>query len=124
MYIHLQKKNKSADACDYFCEYPVVGPQKKTENSQIAAGDKKLAHSAQMFHYQHQKNQIIAMENRNGEMQNDDDADSDENENDYTVYECPGLAEVSGMQVNNPLFVSQCDTPATKSEKAQTQNQK
>lgn len=56
---------------------------------QVAAGDKKLAHSAQMFHYQHQKNQIIAMENRNGAeiSHNDDqDNDSDENENDYTVY--------------------------------------
>jgi Neural proliferation differentiation control-1 protein (NPDC1) len=60
----------------------------KNPNSEVALGDKKLAHSAQMFHYQHQKNQIIAMENRNGtEMgHNDEDNDSDENENDFTVY--------------------------------------
>jgi hypothetical protein len=50
-------------------------------------GDKKLAHSAQMFHYQHQKQQIIAMENRNAEMNhNEDENDSDDNENDFTVY--------------------------------------
>jgi hypothetical protein len=52
-------------------------------------GDKKLAHSAQMFHYQHQKQQIIAMENRNAELNHDEENDSDDNENDFTVYgEC------------------------------------
>lgn len=79
-----------ADACDYAsCDYGVVGPRLKNADPQVAAGDKKLAHSAQMFHYQHQKNQIIAMENRNGAeiSHNDDqDNDSDENENDFTVY--------------------------------------
>lgn len=101
-------------------------------------GDKKLAHSAQMFHYQHQKQQIIAMENRNNEMNHDEDNDSDDNENDFTVYgklcwafkapekltfrfsslECPGLAEWdSGMEVKNPLFSE--ETPAAKTEKAQ-----
>lgn len=76
-----------ADACDYAsCDYGIVGP--RMGNPQVAAGDKKLAHSAQMFHYQHQKNQIIAMENRNGAeiSHNDEDNDSDENENDFTVY--------------------------------------
>lgn len=78
----------TADACDYNCDYGIVGPVKHNVDTQVAIGDKKLAHSAQMFHYQHQKNQIIAMENRNGtEMDhNDDDNDSDENENDFTVY--------------------------------------
>lgn len=82
-------------------------------------GDKKLAHSAQMFHYQHQKQQIIAMENRNAEhCNNDEENDSDDNENDFTVYECPGLAEWdSGMEVKNPLFSE--ETPATKTDKAQ-----
>lgn len=81
-----------ADACDYTssCDYGVVGPRSvKSMDPQLALGDKKLAHSAQMFHYQHQKNQIIAMENnRNGtEMgHNDEENDSDENENDFTVY--------------------------------------
>jgi Neural proliferation differentiation control-1 protein (NPDC1) len=72
----------------------VIGPRSKnSENSQIAMGDKKLAHSAQMFHYQHQKQQIIAMENRNAELNhNDDENDSDDNENDFTVYgECRGV---------------------------------
>lgn len=101
-------------------------------------GDKKLAHSAQMFHYQHQKQQIIAMENRNAELNHDEENDSDDNENDFTVYgkfcapcshlysltwlisltECPGLAEWdSGMEVKNPLFTE--ETPAAKTDKAQ-----
>lgn len=62
---------------------------KNNLDPQVSSGDKKLAHSAQMFHYQHQKNQIIAMENRNGaelSHTDDQDNDSDENENDFTVY--------------------------------------
>ncbi|KAG5675533.1 hypothetical protein PVAND_005429 [Polypedilum vanderplanki] len=127
MYWTLKKKVKSADACDYTsCDYGVVGPRSVKSNidTQVALGDKKLAHSAQMFHYQHQKNQIIAMENRNGTelSHNDDENDSDENENDFTVYECPGLAEWSdsGIEVKNPLFSE--ETPATKTEKAQPAN--
>lgn len=76
-----------ADTCDYACDYGVIGPRSKNlENSQVAMGDKKLAHSAQMFHYQHQKQQIIAMENRNAELNHDEENDSDDNENDFTVY--------------------------------------
>lgn len=83
------------------------------------------------------KQQIIAMENRNAELNhNDEENDSDDNENDFTVYgefertkwdvklnhlsykECPGLAEWdSGMEVKNPLFSE--ETPATKTDKAQ-----
>lgn len=78
----------SADSCDYACDYGVIGPRSKNvETSQVAMGDKKLAQSAHMFHYQHQKNQIIAMENRNNDMNhNDEENDSDDNENDFTVY--------------------------------------
>lgn len=94
----------TADACDYACDYGVIGPRaKNTENTQNAIGDKKLAHSAQMFHYQHQKQQIIAMENRNAEMNqnNDDDNDSDDNENDFTVY---------GGFFAYYLYITVCDT--------------
>lgn len=51
-----------------------------------------------MYHYQHQKNQIIAMENQNSGEQNgslsDIETDEENEEGDYTVYECPGLASV------------------------------
>lgn len=42
-------------------EYPaygITGPNKDVSPS----GDRRLAQSAQMYHYQHQKQQIIAME--------------------------------------------------------------
>ncbi|KAG8233564.1 hypothetical protein J437_LFUL013218 [Ladona fulva] len=40
---------------------PPTGPTGGS-TSPIAAGDRRLAQSAQMYHYQHQKQQIIAME--------------------------------------------------------------
>ncbi|XP_071947901.1 uncharacterized protein [Antedon mediterranea] len=87
-------------------EYPaygVTGPT--TQRSSMTNGDRKLAQSAQMYHYQHQKQQMIALENRErGETQNDaSDYDSDDNE-EPTVYECPGLAPTGQMEVKNPLF--------------------
>lgn len=75
-----------ADACDYPYDYGIIGPRPKNpDNSQISV-DNKLASSATMFHYQHQKQQLIAMETRNGAGDNDDENDSDDNENDFTVY--------------------------------------
>jgi len=70
------------------------------------SGDKKLALSAQMYHFQHQKEQIIAMEKANSEAKPDDSDNSDDEtpEGDYTVYECPGLAPTGEMEVKNPLF--------------------
>lgn len=51
-----------------------------------------------MYHYQHQKQQIIAMENRQNNEENCEmsyvESDDDNEEGDYTVYECPGLAPV------------------------------
>jgi len=71
-----------------------------------SSGDKKLALSAQMYHYQHQKEQMIAMEKANNETKPDDSDNSDDEtpEGDYTVYECPGLAPTGEMEVKNPLF--------------------
>lgn len=51
----LSKKAKAAADVDYPA-YGVTGPTIDT------SGDRKLAHSAHMYHYQHQKQQIIAME--------------------------------------------------------------
>lgn len=73
----------------------MTGPNKNITPSV----DRKLAQSAQMYHYQHQKQQIMALENRTN---NEDgyemtyiDSDDDNEEADYTVYECPGLAPVN-----------------------------
>lgn len=93
--IRLHKKGLAAADVDYPA-YGVTGPNKETSPS----GDRRLAQSAQMYHYQHQKQQIIAMEHRasneqrNGSM-TDVESDEENEEGDYTVYECPGLAPVS-----------------------------
>jgi hypothetical protein len=71
-----------------------------------SSGDRRLAQSAQMYHYQHQKQQMIAMEKANNDTKadNSDNSDGETEEGDYTVYECPGLAPTGEMEVKNPLF--------------------
>ncbi|KAA8578522.1 hypothetical protein FQN60_007314 [Etheostoma spectabile] len=70
-------------------------------------GDKKLAHSAQMYHYQHQKQQMLSLEKHRDDAKVPDSGASTDEENedgDFTVYECPGLAPTGEMEVKNPLF--------------------
>lgn len=99
--IRLQKKAKAAADVEYPA-YGITGPNRDVSPS----GDRRLAHSAQMYHYQHQKQQIIAMENQaNGDRNNgslsDAETDEENEEGDYTVYECPGLAPVSIYVLSN-----------------------
>uniref|UniRef100_A0A3Q3W4U7 Neural proliferation, differentiation and control, 1b n=1 Tax=Mola mola TaxID=94237 RepID=A0A3Q3W4U7_MOLML len=73
----------------------------------LQPGDKKLAHSAQMYHYQHQKQQMLSLEKHRDESRvpNSGATTDEENEDgDFTVYECPGLAPTGEMEVKNPLF--------------------
>ncbi|XP_041826868.1 neural proliferation differentiation and control protein 1a [Melanotaenia boesemani] len=70
-------------------------------------GDKTLAQSAQMYHYQHQKQQMMSMGVHKPEQKAvDTEVTSDEEEvgGGFTVYECPGLAPTGEMEVKNPLF--------------------
>ena len=60
----VQQSNKAAADVDYPA-YGVVGPASKENNSTgnlSPSGDRKLAQSAQMYHYHHQKQQMIATE--------------------------------------------------------------
>jgi len=96
-------KAKAGEDVEYPA-YGVTGPAKECS----PAGDRKLAQSAQMYHYQHQKNQMIAI-NRgsngtSGQHDEESEAEIDGEEGDYTVYECPGLASTDEMEVKNPLF--------------------
>ncbi|XP_050548709.1 uncharacterized protein LOC126910302 isoform X2 [Daktulosphaira vitifoliae] len=101
----MQKNKKLAADIDYPA-YGITGPNKDFSPT----GDRRLAQSAQMYHYQHQKQQIIAMESNNAVKDarsgsiTDPDSDDDNEEGDYTVYECPGLAPAGEMEVKNPLF--------------------
>uniref|UniRef100_A0A3B5M5M3 Uncharacterized protein n=1 Tax=Xiphophorus couchianus TaxID=32473 RepID=A0A3B5M5M3_9TELE len=72
----------------------------------LLPGDQKLAHSAQMYHYQHQKQQMLSLQQHRDELRPPDTGTStdEENDGDFTVYECPGLAPTGEMEVKNPLF--------------------
>lgn len=108
----LQKNVKAAAESDY-PSYGVTGPSK--EPLSPPTGDRKLAQSAQMYHYQHQKQQMIAIEKAGSDRHvstSDLDSEEENEEGDYTVYECPGLASTGEMEVKNPLFQDEA-TPAS-----------
>ncbi|KAG8518640.1 Neural proliferation differentiation and control protein 1 [Galemys pyrenaicus] len=69
-------------------------------------GDQRLARSAEMFHYQHQRQQMLCLERHKELPRALDSASSEEEDEDggFTVYECPGLAPTGEMEVRNPLF--------------------
>jgi len=96
-------------------EYPQYGVTGPAKDASPGSGDRRLAQSAQMYHYQHQKNQMIAINRTNqgngvtpvaGEHDEESEAEleGEGEEGDYTVYECPGLASTDEMEVKNPLF--------------------
>ncbi|KAM9720929.1 neural proliferation differentiation and control protein 1 isoform 3-T3 [Dama dama] len=72
----------------------------------ISPGDQRLAHSAEMYHYQHQRQQMRCLERHKEPPKELDSVSSDEEneDGDFTVYECPGLAPTGEMEVRNPLF--------------------
>ncbi|NXJ79047.1 NPDC1 protein, partial [Trogon melanurus] len=98
----LQKEVRLAQKADYSAQR-VASP---VPYDKISPGDKTLAQSAQMYHYQHQKQQMLSMEKHKEEPKLPDSASSDEEneDGDFTVYECPGLAPTGEMEVRNPLF--------------------
>ncbi|XP_071981572.1 neural proliferation differentiation and control protein 1 isoform X2 [Engystomops pustulosus] len=99
----MRKEMKKAERTDYAAyKQSPPPPYEKT-----SPGDKKLAQNAQMYHYQHQKQQMISMEKNKDELKHPDSAVTSDEENedgDFTVYECPGLAPTGEMEVKNPLF--------------------
>lgn len=107
-------------------EYPaygVVGPITKDPPSTHSAyssgnvsptGDRKLAQTAQMYHYHHQKAAMMASASASRSSSavpgkrltstSEGDSEEEADEIDYIVYECPGLAPTGEMEVKNPLF--------------------
>ncbi|XP_026198399.1 neural proliferation differentiation and control protein 1 [Anabas testudineus] len=101
-WIRLQKGVRLTKKVDY----PAYGLV-RTQTFDNLPGDKKLAQSAQMYHYQHQKQQMLSLEKHRDEPKVPDSGASTDEENedgDFTVYECPGLAPTGEMEVKNPLF--------------------
>ncbi|XP_074527111.1 neural proliferation differentiation and control protein 1 isoform X2 [Halichoeres trimaculatus] len=101
-WVRLQKSVRLTQKVDY----PVYGLM-RAQTFDNMPGDKKLDHSAQMYHYQHQKQQMLSLEKQRDEPKVPDSGASTDEENDegdFTVYECPGLAPTGEMEVKNPLF--------------------
>ncbi|KAG7499775.1 neural proliferation differentiation and control protein 1-like [Solea senegalensis] len=107
-YIKLQKDSHLAQKVDYPAFSRSGMPAAAGNGPSPQTGDKTLAQNAQMYHYQHQKQQMLSMGNSHKPEQKSADSEvtSDEEEvgGDFTVYECPGLAPTGEMEVKNPLF--------------------
>ncbi|KAF7493714.1 Neural proliferation differentiation and control protein 1 [Sarcoptes scabiei] len=120
-FYRVQQNNKAAADVD-FPSYGVIGPAKRFDSgvnnitdtkpsptSVSPSNDRKLVQSAQIYHYHHQKQQMISTEknptipkaNNGG---SDIESDEENEYGEYTVYECPGLAPTGEMEIKNPLF--------------------
>jgi len=104
----IQKRAEAAIESEY-PSYGVTGPNASSGklSPSSSMSDRKLAQSAQMFHYQQQRQQMMAQEKAHLDAKpvNSDDSDDEApGGGDYTVYECPGLAPTGEMEVRNPLF--------------------
>ncbi|VDL63881.1 unnamed protein product [Hymenolepis diminuta] len=80
---------------------PLVG---KKGSAIESAEERSLAHSAQMYHYQQQKQQMLAMEQAAGRVRSlssNSDSEGECEEPDVSVYECPGLAAVGQFIFQN-----------------------
>ncbi|KTG06217.1 hypothetical protein cypCar_00005765 [Cyprinus carpio] len=97
----MQRGNRLAQKVDYPA-FGLIGPNSDSGMT----GDKTLAQSAQMYHFQLQKQQMMSLKQRSDSKIPESGATSDEEneDGDFTVYECPGLAPTGEMEVKNPLF--------------------
>ena len=57
----IQKRAEAALDAEY-PSYGVTGPSNVSKTAQNSTSDRKLAQSAQMFHYQQQRQQMMAQE--------------------------------------------------------------
>jgi len=114
----IQKRAEAAVDAEY-PSYGVTGPNPSGSkiSPSTTMSDRKLAQSAQMFHYQQQRQQMMAQEKAHldaKQVHSDDSDDEAPGGGDYTVYECPGLAPTGEMEVRNPLF-AESDSSLTSS---------
>ncbi|XP_067294996.1 neural proliferation differentiation and control protein 1 isoform X3 [Pseudorasbora parva] len=101
-WVRLQRGSRLAQKVDY----PAFGLMGPNSYDSGMTGDKTLAQSAQMYHFQLQKQQMMSLKQRSDSKIPESGATSDEEneDGDFTVYECPGLAPTGEMEVKNPLF--------------------
>ncbi|KAM3728353.1 Protein cab-1 [Dirofilaria immitis] len=98
-------RSQKASVDNYDFTYAPTGPGKSKKKK---GGDEGLAYKAQLHHYHQAKQKIISGEN--GVVTLPDVYESSEtsdDENNFSVYECPGLAPTGDIEVQNPNFISQ-----------------
>merc|ERR1712083_158590 len=100
---HRARKNAKAAEDVEYPAYGVTGPGKDMSPN---SGDRMLAQNAQLYHFEHKKQQMLAFDGHADSQRSSmsDNESEDGEEGDYTVYECPGLAPTGEMEVRNPMF--------------------
>uniref|UniRef100_A0A0N4Z5U8 Uncharacterized protein n=1 Tax=Parastrongyloides trichosuri TaxID=131310 RepID=A0A0N4Z5U8_PARTI len=108
-------RNQDPDFSD-FTHYSPAGPgrdkksKKYGNGTSLETGDDTLAYKAQLQHFQQAKQKIIYGDDVAGEVipgvdfeENASDEEMD-GDNNYSVYECPGLAPTGDIEITNPNF--------------------
>ncbi|CAI2357682.1 unnamed protein product [Caenorhabditis sp. 36 PRJEB53466] len=99
-------KNNRRDVTPDDGEYaPYAGTGPGFRKNKGNKGDETLAYKAQLHQYQQAKQKIICGEDAPGIIESDGEDGADE-ENNYSVYECPGLAPTGDIEVCNPNFAA------------------
>ncbi|KAK5983715.1 hypothetical protein GCK32_007234 [Trichostrongylus colubriformis] len=99
----LRRRRSSPDDSDY-APYAGTGPGFKMNKGD--KGDESLAYKAQLHQYQQAKQKIICGEDAPAGLESDGEDDGADDENNFSVYECPGLAPTGDIEVCNPNFAA------------------
>ncbi|VDK47841.1 unnamed protein product [Anisakis simplex] len=104
-YYNVARAQRAAAERSDFTHYAPTGPGKEKKKKR---GDESLAYKAQLHHYQQTKQKIISGEELGAGMPDNDETSeaSDDEGNNFSVYECPGLAPTGDIEVQNPNFDS------------------
>jgi len=102
-------KEEPYKASSIYGEYQTMPSAQNLSGIGLYPTDHALAQSAQKFHYQHQKEKLIAMENENNQTEPISTFSSDLTDE---VYETAGLAPMWDVEADNPLYTEDV-TPGT-----------
>ncbi|GMT03402.1 hypothetical protein PENTCL1PPCAC_25576, partial [Pristionchus entomophagus] len=101
------RKNREEPDDQEYAPYAGTGPRNVKKPIKGEKGDETLAYKAQLHHYQQAKQKIICGEDNAGVAgDSEDETDEIDDENNFSVYECPGLAPTGDIEVHNPNFAA------------------
>lgn len=101
--VYIKRRRDTPDDSEY-APYAGTGPGAKRGIKAGDKGDENLAYKAQLHQYQQAKQKIICGDDAPGVMESDNEEVDDENN--FSVYECPGLAPTGDIEVCNPNFAA------------------